>query len=195
MDDDGFQINQHNGKEVRSNFWNKINPKITSILEQVDGFSTAVDEWYYYVREMKSESEYGDSYFVVFKNPNYKAYFHPNKKETPDQSQSQSQSQSQIKHDQTKHDTNIIPQEALEKIGRAELPQKHGLDCINEPSAIIPLSIFEEYVSIIIFKKNTNIQIPSMYDLIKTIDSKISIVGIKKSKFETITVRDVFGVA
>lgn len=201
LDEEGFAVQDYKGKQVRSNFWNQINPRIIAELEQVDGFSTGMGEWYYYVKEIVKDEDH--SYFVVFKNPNYKELLQPDSMQQEGEQDTVTrvgESEPKIRKTferphPTSQEWNGLPNDAIERkqihIGKAELTEHpdivHLKDCVT-----LPRSLLDKYVSIILIKKNVNIQIPEMYQLIKNLED-ISVLGISRTKYNTVTVRDVFG--
>jgi hypothetical protein len=192
-DEDGFAIQEYEGKQVRSNFWNQIQPKITDQLEKTDGFNIGIGEWHYYVKEIIPPD--GHSYFVVYKNPNFKKQAW----NVPDYQNDQHplpKDYDSMKEKERK-DRELRYQQATVKynldIGKAKLEQHADLAYVKE-SLLLPKHILDNFVSIIVIKKNVNIQIPEMYELIGTIEN-ITILGIKRGKYETVSVRDVFGVS
>lgn len=187
-DEDGFAIQDYEGKQVRSNFWNQIQPKITEQLEKNDGFNVGIGEWHYYVKEIVPPD--GHSYFVVYKNPNFK------KIADPDEEQANFMGYTKYPNSSKGH-YSLKEKERKEiynpEIGKAKLEQHPDLTYVSE-SLLLPKHLLEEFVSIIVIKKNVNIQIPEMYQLIGTVEN-ITILGIKRGKYESVSVRDVFGVS
>lgn len=182
-DEDGFAIQDYENKQVRSNFWNQIRPSITDQLEKNDGFSTGIGDWYYYVKEIVPSD--GNSYFVVYKNPNFKKQSW----EVPDHDIDHPPAPKGHYSLKEKERKDIYNQD----VGKAKLEQHPDLAYVKE-SLLLPKRLLDNFVSIIVIKKNVNIQIPEMYELIWTIEDMV-ILGIKRGKYESVSVRDVFGVS
>lgn len=186
LDEEGFAIQEYQGKQVRSNFWNQINPRLQDELEKVDGFSTAIGEWYYYVKEIQ-KPDGSSSYFVVYKNPNYKKLLEPSHRP-----EHVVEEEPEAARDAKFKEKSLISEQ--EKIAKAELPVNPEILYLAGDSINLPRSLLDKYVSIMLIKKNVNIQIPEMYDLIKTFNNTdVTILGISRTKYTTVTVRDVFG--
>lgn len=191
-DEDGFAIQEYEGKQVRSNFWNQIDPKITGELEKVDGFHTTIDQWHYYVHEVFAPT---GSYFIVYKNPNFKrtAWQTDSQKSELEKNYQQSTVKYDLNIPKTITDDKYMQKFTEQAIGKAQLEPHPETRYVKE-SLLLPKSLLDEYVSIIVIKKNVNIQIPEMYEMIKTVEN-LSILGIKRNKFSSVSVRDVFGVS
>ena len=194
-DEDGFAIQEYEGKQVRSNFWNQIRPSITDQLEKNDGFSTSIGDWYYYVKEIVPPD--GNGYFVVYKNPNFKKQAWELKPKTGEPSYTVSEKEYESQKQNERKEREQRYQQATVKynvdIGKAKLEHNTDLTSIQE-TLLLPKHLLDEFVSIIVIKKNVNIQIPEMYQLIGTVEN-ITILGIKRGKYESVSVRDVFGVS
>lgn len=194
-DEDGFAIQDYEGKQVRSNFWNQIQPKITEQLEKNDGFNIGIGEWHYYVKEIVPPD--GHSYFVVYKNPNFKKQIIGYTPITGEPSYTvaphvyESQKENERKEREQRYQQATVKYNV--DIGKAKLEHKTDLTSIQE-TLLLPKHLLDEFVSIIVIKKNVNIQIPEMYELIGTVEN-ITILGIKRGKYESVSVRDVFGVS
>jgi len=198
LDEEGFAIQEYQGKQVRSNFWNQISPRLQDELEKVDGFSTAIGEWYYYVKEITKGDGFS-SYYVVYKNPNYKKLLEPSHRPMEEEEEEEKQQEEEPEHHSMHQVIKETPSMYIatteqQKVANAELPSNPELLYLAGDSINIPRSLLEKYVSIMVIKKSVNIQIPEMYDLIKTFNNTdATILGISRKKYSTVTVRDVFG--
>jgi len=65
-DEDGFEVKLFEGKKVRSNFWNKISPRITEQLRMEDGFQKTIDGTNYFVKWVNKGYV---QFYIVYKNP------------------------------------------------------------------------------------------------------------------------------
>lgn len=66
IDEDGFEVKTFEGKQVRSNFWNKISPHITEQLRMEDGFHKTINGINYFVRFVNKGYV---QFYIVYKNP------------------------------------------------------------------------------------------------------------------------------
>jgi hypothetical protein len=165
IDEDGFEFKMFEGREVRSNFWNKISPHITEQLRMEDGFHKTIDGINYFVKFVNKGYV---QFYIVYKNPPEKTEYEKNYDAMT-----------------RKYDLRGAP-----KSQSISLPNASDIDLLTNVLQF-PVSLFQNYLALIIVNKKTDFPIPPMYRLIKSIGN-ISIFGIQKSG-ESVTIGDVFG--